>query len=202
WTEREHTRQWDNTSYWQDHGWDYCGTDPAQADGEIYTETTCARIIAVIDGLLDLYFPYGRPNYSLFGDCNKDGRVDFKDLAALALYWSQTNCGHCGGADLTGDGQVDFRDVNSIANYWLTATTIPPLPEPASRPGLEPHRTMFTSARAVHRRSSRTRPLQHLTPARCFSLLRTTGVSIRSMAGVKPKVKSGASRPQGQGRAK
>ncbi|MHC4736199.1 MAG: M60 family peptidase N-terminal accessory domain-containing protein, partial [Planctomycetota bacterium] len=38
WTEREHTRQWDNTSYWQDHGWDYCGTDPAQADGEIYTE--------------------------------------------------------------------------------------------------------------------------------------------------------------------
>ncbi|MHC4087380.1 MAG: hypothetical protein ACYSU5_19560 [Planctomycetota bacterium] len=31
--------------------------------------------------------------YSVFGDCNKDGRVDFKDLAALALYWSQTDCG-------------------------------------------------------------------------------------------------------------
>jgi len=62
WTEREHTRQWDNTSYWQDHGWDYCGTDPSQADGEIYNEATCARIKAVIDGLLDLYFPGGRPS--------------------------------------------------------------------------------------------------------------------------------------------
>jgi hypothetical protein len=84
WTEREHTRQWDNTSYWQDNGWDYCGTDPGQTDGEIYTEATCARIIAVIDGLLNLYFPYGRPNDSAFGDCNKDGRVDFKDIVLVA----------------------------------------------------------------------------------------------------------------------
>jgi len=72
--------------------------------------------------------------YSVFGDCNKDGRVDFKDLAALALYWLQTNCGRCGGADLTGDEQVDNRDVAEVAKYWLTATTIPPLPEQASNP--------------------------------------------------------------------
>ena len=64
WTEREHTRQWDNTSYWQDNGWEYMGTDPSQADGEIYTEATCSRIKAVIDGLLDLYFPDGPPLYS------------------------------------------------------------------------------------------------------------------------------------------
>lgn len=57
WTEREHTRQWDTTSYWQDNEWDYCGTDPAQADGEVYTEATAARIKAVIDGLISLYFP-------------------------------------------------------------------------------------------------------------------------------------------------
>ncbi len=134
WTEREHTRQWDTTEYWQDNGWDYCGTDPAQADGEIYTEATSARIIAVVDGLLNLYFPYGRPNDSAFGDCNKDGRVDFKDIAAIALYWSQADCGQCGGADVTGDEQVNIKDFNAVAEYWLTATTIPPLPEQAENP--------------------------------------------------------------------
>jgi len=67
-------------------------------------------------------------------DFNCDGRVDFKDLAVLALYWSQTNCGQCGGADITGDEQVNIRDVNVVAKYWLTATTIPPLPEQASNP--------------------------------------------------------------------
>jgi hypothetical protein len=72
--------------------------------------------------------------YSVFGDCNKDGRVDLKDIAVLALYWSQTNCGQCGGADLTGDEQVDNRDVDAVVKYWLTATTIPPLPEQASNP--------------------------------------------------------------------
>ncbi len=72
--------------------------------------------------------------HSVFGDCNKDGRVDFKDLAALALYWLQTSCGQCGGADLTGDKQVDIRDVDAVVQYWLTATTIPPLPEQASNP--------------------------------------------------------------------
>jgi hypothetical protein len=72
--------------------------------------------------------------YSVSGDCNKDGRVDFKDLACLALYWLQTNCGQCGGADLTGDKQVDIRDVDAIAKCWLTATTIPPLPEQAGNP--------------------------------------------------------------------
>ncbi len=65
WTEREHTRQWDTTDYWTSNGWDYHGTDPNQADGEIYTEATCARIKAVIDGLLDLYFPDGPPLYSV-----------------------------------------------------------------------------------------------------------------------------------------
>jgi alpha-galactosidase len=72
--------------------------------------------------------------YSVSGDCNKDGRVDFKDLACLALYWLQTDCGQCCGADLNGDEKVDIRDVAAVAAYWLTATTIPPLPEPASGP--------------------------------------------------------------------
>ena len=63
WTEREHTRQWDTTSYWQDNGWDYCGTDPAQADGEVYTEATGARIKAVVDRLISTYFPDVGPSF-------------------------------------------------------------------------------------------------------------------------------------------
>ena len=57
WTEREHARQWDNTVLW----------DPPAVpnEGEIYDETSCARIKAVIDGLLDLYFPDGPPLYSV-----------------------------------------------------------------------------------------------------------------------------------------
>ena len=65
WTEREHARQWDTTNYWQPNGWDYCGTDPAQADGEIYTEATCARIKARVDQILNLYFPDGLPLYTV-----------------------------------------------------------------------------------------------------------------------------------------
>ncbi|UCG48788.1 MAG: hypothetical protein JSU94_03220, partial [Phycisphaerales bacterium] len=53
WTEREHARQWDNELLW----------DPPQVpNGEIYDESSSARIKAVIDGLLDMYFPGGRPS--------------------------------------------------------------------------------------------------------------------------------------------
>jgi hypothetical protein len=57
WTEREHARQWDNEVLW----------DPPAVpnEGEMYDETSCARIKAVIDGLLDLYFPDGPPLYSV-----------------------------------------------------------------------------------------------------------------------------------------
>jgi hypothetical protein len=53
WTEREHARQWDDEVLW----------DPQLLpNGEIYDEDSCARIKAVIDGLLDLYFPGGCPS--------------------------------------------------------------------------------------------------------------------------------------------
>ena len=57
WTEREHTRQWDTTNYWESNGWTYSGTDPDNADGEIYTEASCARIQNVVDRLIEKYFP-------------------------------------------------------------------------------------------------------------------------------------------------
>ncbi|MHC4555881.1 MAG: hypothetical protein ACYS80_01110, partial [Planctomycetota bacterium] len=61
WTEREHARQWDDEILW----------DPqALPNGEIYDESSCARIKAVIDDLLNLYFPEGPPLYSV--DAGKD----------------------------------------------------------------------------------------------------------------------------------
>lgn len=52
WTEKEHARQWDDEILW----------DPQMLpNGEIFDESSCARIKAVVDGLVDLYFPNGRP---------------------------------------------------------------------------------------------------------------------------------------------
>jgi len=56
WTEREHARQWDDEELWE---------PPVLPNGEMYDESSCARIKAVIDGLLDLYFPDGPPLYSV-----------------------------------------------------------------------------------------------------------------------------------------
>ena len=57
WTETEHARQYDSNNYWEPYGRSYSGTDPDEADGEIYTEASCARIQFVIDKLLAKYFP-------------------------------------------------------------------------------------------------------------------------------------------------
>ncbi len=53
WTEREHARQWDNELLWD---------PPEVPNGEIYDQSSCARIKAVVDGLIDMYFPGGRPS--------------------------------------------------------------------------------------------------------------------------------------------
>ncbi len=60
--ERVHARQWDTTDYWNPKGYRYSGTDPNQADGEKYTGANADRIRVVIDGLVALYYPNGRPD--------------------------------------------------------------------------------------------------------------------------------------------
>ncbi|MDH4240935.1 MAG: hypothetical protein OEW48_15360, partial [Phycisphaerae bacterium] len=55
WTEREHARQWDD---------EMLSDSQVLPNGEMYDESSCARIRAVIDDLLDLYFPDGPPLYS------------------------------------------------------------------------------------------------------------------------------------------
>jgi hypothetical protein len=120
WTEREHTRQWDSTSYWQDNGWDYCGIDPNQVDGEIYTEATCARIKAVVDGLIELYFPTGADQRA--GDVTGDCAVDSGDLFIMARDWLQSDSI----ADIypspDGDGIVNHLDYAVLAEHWLEGT--------------------------------------------------------------------------------
>ena len=54
------------------------------------------------------------------GDMDKDYDVDFIDFALFAQYWQQTNCGKCGGANLTGsDGNVDVNDLQQFTENWL-----------------------------------------------------------------------------------
>ncbi|UCG47241.1 MAG: VCBS repeat-containing protein [Phycisphaerales bacterium] len=71
-------------------------------------------LIGAGDGKVHLY--QGTPTT---GDINADGRVDFLDLALLADYWRQGNCGLCGGADLFDDDTVDIRDLAEMAANWL-----------------------------------------------------------------------------------
>jgi hypothetical protein len=67
-------------------------------------------------------------------DINGDGRVNFQDYCTLSRYWLQDESS----ADIApppyGDGTVNLEDVAEFADAWVTATTIPPLPEPASGP--------------------------------------------------------------------
>jgi len=61
----------------------------------------------------------GADEFVYLGDIELDGDVDSADFAIFAGYWQDTNCGACGGADLTGDGIVDANDLAELAKNWL-----------------------------------------------------------------------------------
>jgi hypothetical protein len=71
-------------------------------------------LIGAADGKVHLY--QGIPT---LGDIDRDGGVDFVDFALFAAYWRQTDCGQCGGADLTNDGKVDIDDLRRFTENWL-----------------------------------------------------------------------------------
>lgn len=71
-------------------------------------------LIGSNDGMVHLY--QGLP---FLGDFEPDGDVDMIDFAAFAGHWQETNCGQCGGADLTGDGKVDMNDLEQFTANWL-----------------------------------------------------------------------------------
>ncbi len=72
-------------------------------------------LIGTGDGKVHLY--RGIPE---IGDMDGNGNVDIADLALFADYWSQTDCGRCGGADFTGDGNVDIDDLTLFIEIWLS----------------------------------------------------------------------------------
>lgn len=45
--------------------------------------------------------------------------IDFIDFARFALYWLETECGACGGADLDSDEDVDPNDLKKLIENWL-----------------------------------------------------------------------------------
>lgn len=53
------------------------------------------------------------------GDTNCDCKADLKDLAHLTSQWGKTECGQCGGKDLTGDNRVDIEDLRIFSVIWL-----------------------------------------------------------------------------------
>lgn len=52
-------------------------------------------------------------------DFDDDGYVNFIDFAVFAEHWLETDCGPCGGADLTGDEDVKLDDLREFAENWL-----------------------------------------------------------------------------------
>lgn len=53
------------------------------------------------------------------GDMDLDGDIDLNDFGIFTEYWGRTNCGSCGGADLTGNGNVTIDDLREFAGNWL-----------------------------------------------------------------------------------
>ncbi len=50
------------------------------------------------------------------------GGVTFSDFAKFGLFWLDTDCNNCGGADLTGDSNVMGDDLEVLAYDWLCGT--------------------------------------------------------------------------------
>jgi hypothetical protein len=53
------------------------------------------------------------------GDFDDNDYVNFVDFAVFAVHWLDTECGPCGGADLTGDEQVGLDDLWEFTENWL-----------------------------------------------------------------------------------
>jgi hypothetical protein len=66
----------------------------------------------------------------LYGDINRDGRVDVADLLVIAQNWQQSAPDWSDG-DMNGDGVVNITDLRLLADNWgfgLPSASMPVLP--------------------------------------------------------------------------
>lgn len=125
WTEREHARQWDDEVIWDNQ---------VAPNGEIYDETSSARIKAVVDGLIDRYFARAFRR----GDINADGNVDLSDAISLLTYLFRDapdpSC--LDAADANHDKAIDLSDAITVLMHLFGDTGN--LSDPFEACGLNP----------------------------------------------------------------
>jgi len=81
------------------------------------TYTTCTDYDSDAN-LVDLGYHYGIPD-AITGDLDGNYSVDMLDFSKFGVYWRKSDCGTCGGADLTDDHQVNLDDLQQFALNWL-----------------------------------------------------------------------------------
>ncbi|MHC4212471.1 MAG: right-handed parallel beta-helix repeat-containing protein, partial [Planctomycetota bacterium] len=68
-------------------------------------------------------------------DLIRDGIINFKDFAKMAMSWLDDGCtfgnNYCDGADFTSDGYVNNIDLGFLADCWLLRDVLPPSPNPS-----------------------------------------------------------------------
>jgi len=112
-------------------GFDLYSYNSAVAGDWFVLDYTATNIGVCKVDFYDYYLSWDYPIYfHVFShvrtrDFNQDTKVDFADLALLALYWLETGCSGpdwCAGTDLNADGTVDRDDLMFFADYWLERT--------------------------------------------------------------------------------
>jgi len=54
-----------------------------------------------------------------YPNINGDERIDFADYSEITSFWLASDCGICGGTDLTGDRNVDMNDLMVLVESWI-----------------------------------------------------------------------------------
>ena len=63
-------------------------------------------------------------DYALMARCwhmnSRNRLMNMTDVFRLSKFWLRTDCGDCGGTDITGDGAVELEDLMIVLNRWLS----------------------------------------------------------------------------------
>ncbi len=87
-----------------------------------YGDFTCPNGVGTedLDALGQCWLSYIDLGTELNDD--NDTVVSLSEIARLGAYWLRSECGSCGGIDVTGDGNVLFDDLTEVLNDWMKVT--------------------------------------------------------------------------------